>query len=78
MFDEVLRVFKELDSKDFRILTGIETGMRHFEWVPVEELNKYTNMKSKLFLAGVCVLGFTAENILGINPSLLMLKNTLD
>lgn len=44
MIDEALRVFKDLDSKDFRILTGIETGMKHFEWVPMEELNKYTRM----------------------------------
>src|SRR5688572_5238226 len=34
------------------------------------------SIKNKLFFAGVCVLGFTAENILGINPSLLILKNT--
>jgi RIO kinase 2 len=44
MIDEALRVFKDLDSKDFRILTGIETGMKHFEWVPMEELNKYTRL----------------------------------
>ena len=44
MIDEALRVFKELNSKDFRILTGIETGMKHFEWVPIEELNKYTKL----------------------------------
>jgi len=44
MIDEVLKVFKKIDAKDFRILTGIETGMKHFEWVPVEELNKYTKM----------------------------------
>jgi RIO kinase 2 len=44
MIDEVLRVFKDLDSKDFRIMTGIETGMKHFEWVPIEELNKYTRL----------------------------------
>jgi RIO kinase 2 len=44
MIDETLRVFKELDSKDFRVLTGIETGMKHFEWVPIEELNKYTKL----------------------------------
>jgi RIO kinase 2 len=44
MIDEVLRVFKDLDSKDFRILIGIETGMKHFEWVPIEELNKYTKL----------------------------------
>ncbi|WP_292378807.1 serine/threonine-protein kinase RIO2 [Methanosarcina sp. UBA289] len=44
MIDEALRVFKDLDSKDFRILTGIENGMKHFEWVPIEELNKYTRL----------------------------------
>ena len=43
MIDEVLKVFGKLDAKDFRILTGIEIGMKHFEWVPIEELNKYTN-----------------------------------
>jgi len=46
MIDEVLRAFKSLDSKEFRILTGIETGMRYFEWVPIEELNKYTRLPS--------------------------------
>ena len=44
MIDEALRVFKDINSKDFRILTGIEIGMKHFEWVPMEELNKYTRM----------------------------------
>ncbi|HII00746.1 TPA: serine/threonine protein kinase, partial [Methanosarcinaceae archaeon] len=44
MINEVLRVFRELEKKDFRILTGIETGMKHFEWVPVEDLNKYTKL----------------------------------
>lgn len=44
MIDDMLRVFKDLNSKDFRILTGIETGMKHFEWVPLEELNKYTKL----------------------------------
>jgi RIO kinase 2 len=44
MIDETRRIFKELDSKNLRILTGIEIGMRHFEWVPIEELNKYTKL----------------------------------
>ncbi|MDM7920318.1 MAG: serine/threonine-protein kinase RIO2 [Methanosarcina sp.] len=44
MIDEVLKVFNKLDAKDFRVLTGIETGMKHFEWVPIEELNKYTKL----------------------------------
>jgi RIO kinase 2 len=44
MIDEVLKVFSKIDAKDFRILTGIEIGMKHFEWVPIEELNKYTKL----------------------------------
>src|SRR5437764_537888 len=41
-----------------------------------KRLTKHIN--NKLFFAGVCVFGLTEENILGINPSLLILKNTLD
>ena len=44
MIDETRRIFKELDSKNLRILTRIEIGMRRFEWVPIEELNKYTKL----------------------------------
>ena len=44
MIDDVLKVFNKIDAKDFRILTGIEIGMKHFEWVPIEELNKYTKL----------------------------------
>ncbi len=44
MIDDVVKLFRELDSKDIRILTGIEIGMKYFEWVPVEELFKYTRL----------------------------------
>ncbi|MDD2440353.1 MAG: serine/threonine protein kinase, partial [Methanosarcinaceae archaeon] len=47
MISDVLKVFRELDKKDFRILTGIEMGMKHFEWVPVEDLNKYTKLPAE-------------------------------
>src|SRR5215467_9172216 len=41
--------------------------------------NKLTNTRNKaLLLAGVLNFGCTDENIFGNNPSLLMLKNTLD
>ena len=33
-------------------------------------------INKRLLFAGVCVIGFTAENTFGIKPSLLMLKNT--
>ncbi len=44
MIDEVIKVFKQLDNKDIRILTGIEIGMKNSEWVPVENVMKYTRM----------------------------------
>ena len=44
MIDETRWIFKELDSKNLRILTGIEIGMKHFEWVPIGELTKYTKL----------------------------------
>lgn len=44
MIDEVIKVFKQLDNKDIRILTGIEIGMKNSEWVPVEDVMKYTRM----------------------------------
>jgi RIO kinase 2 len=44
MIDDVLKVFRKLDSKDLRILTGIEIGMKNFEWVPLEEIRKYTKL----------------------------------
>ena len=41
--------------------------------------NKLTNTRNnRLLFAGVLNLGCTDENIFGNNPSLLMLKNTLD
>ena len=44
MIDDVVKLFKKMDSKDLRILTGIELSMKHFEWVPVEELLKFTRL----------------------------------
>lgn len=44
MIDDVIKVFKQLDNKDIRILTGIEIGMKNSEWVPVENVMKYTRM----------------------------------
>ena len=47
MFDDTLKVFKELNKKDFRILTGIEIEMKNWEWVPVPELQKYTELPAE-------------------------------
>jgi len=44
MIGDVIKVFRELDSKDLRILQGIEVGMKHYEWVPMDELLKITKI----------------------------------
>jgi RIO kinase 2 len=44
MIDDVIKVFRELDSKDLRILQGIELSMKHYEWVPMDELVKFTRL----------------------------------
>ena len=41
-----MKFFKKLDNKDIRILTGIEVGMKHYKWVPLEQLVKYTRVPS--------------------------------
>lgn len=37
-------VYRGLRDDDFRVLMGIETGMRFYEWVPLEELPKFTRV----------------------------------
>nr|WP_316557737.1 RIO1 family regulatory kinase/ATPase [Methanimicrococcus sp. Hf6] len=43
----MLKVFKELSPRDFRILTGIEIEMKNFEWVPVPVLQKYVGLPAE-------------------------------
>lgn len=50
MIDDVLKVFKDLKSYDFRIMTGIELGMKEREWVPVPEIHQYTNLSVEKLL----------------------------
>ncbi|WP_319507060.1 RIO1 family regulatory kinase/ATPase [uncultured Methanolobus sp.] len=64
MIDDVVKLFNKMDSKDLRILTGIELSMKHFEWVPVEELLKFTRLpyssleyKLKLLIRNNMVIG---------------------
>ena len=47
MFDDTLKVFKELNKRDFRILTGIEIEMKNYEWVPVPELQRYVGLPTE-------------------------------
>ncbi|HIH43513.1 MAG TPA: serine/threonine protein kinase [Candidatus Methanoperedenaceae archaeon] len=44
MMKDMAGVFKSLRRSDFRVLTGIEVGMKYHEWVPVEELPGFANM----------------------------------
>ncbi len=44
MLEDISSVFMSLESRDFRVLTGIEVGMKYHEWVPVEEVSKYTKL----------------------------------
>jgi RIO kinase 2 len=44
MLDNISSVFMSLEPRHFRILTGIEVGMKNYEWVPVEEVSRYTKL----------------------------------
>ena len=37
-----VRVFRTLENEDFRVLQDIETGMSKHEFVPKEEIAKFT------------------------------------
>ncbi|MBO4302334.1 serine/threonine protein kinase [Methanosarcinaceae archaeon] len=44
MIDDVLKLFPELKKNDFRILAGIELGMKDREWVPLPEIRRYAEI----------------------------------
>ena len=44
MLNDIPAVFKSLEPRDFRVLTGIEVGMKYYEWVPLSEISKYTKI----------------------------------
>ncbi len=39
-----VQVFKELESEDFRVLNIIEAGMSKHEFVPIEQIQKYSKL----------------------------------
>ncbi len=47
MTGDLALTFKSLSEDDFRILLGIEIGMRYHQWVPIEELVKYTRLSEE-------------------------------
>jgi RIO kinase 2 len=44
MLRDISAMLKSLKPRDFRVLTGIEVGMKYHEWVPVSEISKYTKI----------------------------------
>lgn len=44
MLQDIAREFKTLERYDFRVLHGVETAMRFFDWVPVDDLPSYSRL----------------------------------
>jgi RIO kinase 2 len=60
MLVDISAAFRSLSSKDFRVLNGIEVGMKYHEWVPVNEISvytKYTENELYYLLKGLGIKG---------------------
>jgi len=44
MLQDIAREFRNLERYDFRVLHGVETAMRFFDWVPVDNLPNYARL----------------------------------
>jgi RIO kinase 2 len=44
VLEDVAQNFKDLQGYDFRVIGAVEVGMRYFDWVPVEEIPKYSRL----------------------------------
>lgn len=44
MLDKVAENFKSLEKDDFRVLRGIETGMKTYDWVPIDEASTFSGL----------------------------------
>jgi RIO kinase 2 len=44
MLQDMGREFRDLQRYDFRVLRGIETAMRFFDWAPLDELPTYARL----------------------------------
>lgn len=47
MLQDIAREFRELERYDFRVLQAVETGMRFFDWVPVDDLPNYARLPDR-------------------------------
>ncbi len=44
MIEELVKNFRSLEKEDFKTLRGIETGMKTFTWVPIEEIANFSGL----------------------------------
>jgi RIO kinase 2 len=44
VLQDIAREFRKLERYDFRVLDGVESAMRVFDWVPVDNLPYYTRL----------------------------------
>lgn len=44
MLQDIAREFRNLERYDFRVLHSVETAMRFFDWVPVDNLPNYARL----------------------------------
>ena len=44
VLQDIAREFRDLERYDFRVLHGVESAMRFFDWVPVDNLPYYARM----------------------------------
>ncbi|MDF1531165.1 MAG: serine/threonine-protein kinase RIO2 [ANME-2 cluster archaeon] len=42
MLEDISALFRSLEAREFRVLTGIEVGMKYYEWVPLDEISKFS------------------------------------
>lgn len=45
--EETARLYKELEGEDFRVLLGVELGMMSHEFVPLNTIVKYSNLRDE-------------------------------
>ncbi|PTD93739.1 serine/threonine protein kinase [archaeon SCG-AAA382B04] len=44
MLDKVVENFKSIEDKGFKVLRGIETGMKTYHWVPIDEVSTFSGL----------------------------------
>ncbi len=83
-------IYKQLTSRDFKVLNAIEKGMRRYEYVPLELIEKYAKMPeehvvlvlSKLhrlkLVKRKTIAGYKSYRLTYLGLDMLALKNLVD